>query len=84
MKPDGTEIKALIEDGHSYFPTWSPDGSRIAFTSTLDQECGEGFADAPDFCTNELRVMDADGSNVVVIWKKRNTRVESLVWAPRN
>jgi hypothetical protein len=40
--------------------------------------------DAPDFCANELRVMDADGSNIVMVWKKENARVKSLAWGPRN
>jgi Tol biopolymer transport system component len=84
MDADGTNVRVLIEDGKSYMPSWSPDGTGIVFVSAANQECSGSFLDAPQFCTNELRVMNADGSNVVVIRSKMNERYISPVWAPHS
>lgn len=81
---DGTSIKALLKDGNSYMPSWSPDRTRIAFVSVTNQKCSGSFLDAPRFCTNELRVMDSDGSNMRTIRNKKNERYMFPVWAPRN
>ena len=53
MNANGTEMVRLTNDpGKDGFPTWSPDGSRIAFQSDQDGNF-------------EVYVMDADGSNLV-------------------
>ncbi|MCP4133794.1 MAG: hypothetical protein GY754_22690, partial [bacterium] len=54
---DGTNIKRLTtEAGRDYYPSWSPDGSKIVFMSNraCDSECDSAF---------DLYVMDADGEN---------------------
>jgi Tol biopolymer transport system component len=84
MNADGTNVWALTQDGESYSPTWSPDGTRIAFVSSANRKCGKAFLDGPAFCTSELRIMDADGSNVVVIRSKENENIVDPAWAPRN
>lgn len=61
---DGSAISSLGQAGSA--PTWSPDGSRIAFTG-LDQD---GIHAA-------IHLMSADGSGV-----SRLTRGETPVWAP--
>ncbi len=54
MNADGSNVVRLIEHSQWHgFPRWSPDGRRIAFSSTRNG----GFS--------ELYVMDADGSNIV-------------------
>lgn len=84
MNTDGTNVKALLEDGKSYMPDWSPDGQRIVYLSNVNQECSGDFLDAPRFCTNELRVMNTDSSNVKVIRSRFSERYMSPVWAPLN
>lgn len=68
MDPDGKTVRQLTKNGSEegaetdpeeepddYQPVWSPDGTRIAFTSTRDNE-GDSFD------SGEIYVMNADGS----------------------
>jgi dipeptidyl aminopeptidase/acylaminoacyl peptidase len=52
MAVDGTRTRQLTSTGTDYSPTWSPDGSQIAFART---ERGGG---------SDIYVMNADGSSV--------------------
>ncbi len=53
MDPDGNNLVRLTNDPYhtDYVPSWSPDGTRIAFASKRDGDY-------------EIYVMDADGTNV--------------------
>jgi serine/threonine protein kinase len=53
MNADGTGVKRLSQGGHyDFLPRWSPDGTRIGFTSARDGSFG-------------VYTMGADGSDVV-------------------
>ena len=55
---DGTDLQRLTDNEWiDHFPTWSPDGSRIAFIAETQggREC---------FDSNQLYTMNADGSDV--------------------
>lgn len=70
---DGTELTRLTNsDSYDGEPAWSPDGTRIAFTSERDFE-GSG----DPVMTRDLYVMDADGTNV-----ERLTFSKSGAWRP--
>jgi TolB protein len=52
MNADGTQVRQLTDnDAWEAFPTWSPDGTRIAFNSGRDGD-------------PEVFVMNADGTQV--------------------
>jgi Tol biopolymer transport system component len=82
MNADGTNIRALTNDGKSRSPTWSSDGTQIAFVSVKNSRCGRVFLAGYSFCTSELYVMNADGSNVVKLRGKRNERIIDPAWSP--
>jgi Tol biopolymer transport system component len=68
MNADGSEQTRLTNDpGADGSPTWSPDGTRIAFSALRNVE---GAVDEPSE-NFEIYVMDADGGNVVQL--TRNT-----------
>jgi TolB protein len=56
MRPDGSDVHRLSKHFVEY-PTWSPDGTKIAF---MAQEAGASGTN-PDY---NIFVMDADGSDV--------------------
>lgn len=82
MNSDGSNVHALIEDGKSYMPAWSSDGTEIVFLSDINQKCGVSIAGGPRFCTNEIRIMNSDGSNIEVLRNEPNERYMTPVWAP--
>ena len=52
MKSDGTDKKLLTNDiGHNFYPSWTPDGKRIVFTSNRDGK-------------QMIYTMNADGTDV--------------------
>ena len=52
MRNDGSEKKRLTSMGSAHLPSWSPDGSQIAFLCS-------GSTPGPD-----VRIMNADGSDI--------------------
>ena len=59
MDADGGNLQNLTNDPRDdSFPSWSPDGKRIVFSSDRD-----GFKNDDLVITSEIYVMDADGNN---------------------
>jgi Tol biopolymer transport system component len=70
MRSDGSDVTQLtFNDAIDIDPTWSPDGSKIAFMSTRDG--GEW----------EIYVMDADGSNPTRLTNNRDLDSRPA-WSP--
>jgi Tol biopolymer transport system component len=71
MDPDGTNQTVLTNSPEDNFaPTWSPDGSKIAFSRVL----GEG-------ARRQIYVMDADGRNETPVTDDSSFASEPA-WSP--
>ena len=70
MKADGSQPRNLTNNPASYdsVPDWSPDGSKIAFTSDRDGNL-------------EIYVMDADGGNPINLTQNPASD-EVAAWSP--
>ena len=68
MNRDGTNQKRLTDGWHDNWPSWSPDGQKIAYWSLV-------IADK----TPGIYVMDSDGRNRV---KLKDNPVTTLSWSP--
>ena len=66
--PDGSNIVRLTDGVNDSWASWSPDGTKILFSSTRYdssiEQCMPGFPH--EFrCPTDIYVMDADGSDVI-------------------
>lgn len=82
--PDGTEPIRLTDGANDGWPTWSPDGTKIAFSSTrYDSSVGActSSGDQDLGCPTDIYVMDADGSNVTRLTTTSGSEYQP-VWSP--
>jgi Tol biopolymer transport system component len=61
MNPDGSGQTQLTQLGENFRPSWSPDGTKIAFTSTRDPGNPDCDGDLT-LCNFEIYAMNADGT----------------------
>ena len=75
MNADGSHLTRLThEEATEGDPAWSPDGTKIAFYS--DRETGNG-----NFVF-EIQVIQADGSNPIILSQLANDIEEGPSWSP--
>ena len=80
IRADGSKRKALTsEEGFDAMAAYSPDGRRIAFSSTRSMP--PGFQGSP-LLFSELYVMNADGSNVQRITFNEGLTDIQAAWSP--
>ena len=73
MNPDGTGVKQLTKgEFHDGYPTWAPDGKRIAFLSR-GRERG---------AANDIYVMNLDGTGLRNITKSPDKWESNPDWSP--
>ena len=79
MADDGTNVRALTNDGHSHDPAWSPDGKRILFVHDAALQASNSESDSHH--PVELYVMDRNGANRRLI-RRRTPVIYSAAWSP--
>lgn len=79
INADGSGLRQLthLEDGHeAYEPSWSPDGNKIVFSTSL-RASSNGLS---------LYLMDADGSNMRPLHERGNSHIPTPgsfpTWSP--
>jgi hypothetical protein len=78
MNADGTNVTRLTRhetprDGYAYSPTWSPDGSEIAFAN---------FHRSGDVWVSEIWIMKSDGTNARPVMPFNGCCTAVVAWAP--
>ncbi len=74
MDADGSNVTRLTDDPEiDRFPSWSPDGSRIAFSTTRDGN-SEIYLMDPDG-SNPLRLTEDDGEDSEPAWLSDGSRI---------
>ncbi len=84
MSGDGTQLKALTNDGRSYGPAWSPDGRRIVFIHDSGPRTKPAYGEKKGFETYhsvELCVMDRDGGNRHTV-RRMASVIDGVAWSP--
>jgi TolB protein len=71
ISPDGTGLRRLSgDDDFDILPSWSPDGTRIAFSRLVDEQSTDVFT------------MNADGSDVARLTNDPEAHEDSPGWSP--
>jgi Tol biopolymer transport system component len=71
---DGSDERRLTDQpGGDWLPTWSPDGTRIVFTSDREATHAEGY---------QLYLMNAEGSNPTRLTTHPDRNAKSASWSP--
>ena len=82
--PDGSDIARLTDGVNDSWASWSPDGTKILFSSTrYDPSIGPCLPGFPHEhgCPTDIYLMDADGSNVVRLTDDPASEYQP-VWSP--
>jgi Tol biopolymer transport system component len=81
---DGSNAKALTNDGHSHNAVWSPDGRRILFIHDSALETKPAYREQQGFESYhpvELQVMDKDGRNRHLL-RRIEPVIYDAAWSP--
>lgn len=81
---DGTDAVRLTDGVNDGWPSWSPDGTRVLFSSTRHDpeiEHCEGISGQEFLCPTDVYAMDADGSSVTRLTSDDTAEFQP-VWSP--
>jgi Tol biopolymer transport system component len=84
MDADGTNVRAMTNDGHSHHPVWSPDGKRVLFVHDSSLETQPASREQKQYESHhpvELYVMDRDGGNRRLL-RRLEPVIHSVAWSP--
>ncbi len=73
MDADGANVRRLTVNSLGFEPFWSPDGSRIAFTTTKD---------VPGMRHYQIYTVDSDGTDMKRLTTLEQGRCRSPSWSP--
>ncbi len=69
--PQEPTVLQLTQTGNGYWPSWSPDGTRIAYFNRIDAWF-EDVLSSPNWCAVcNLWIMNADGTDNHLLWDGR-------------
>jgi Tol biopolymer transport system component len=76
VEPDGSGIAPLPVDGQSFsfFPSWSPDGTEIAFTGNAGAPHSDIYVENADG-SGQKRLTDDPGSDQYPSWSPNGTKI---------
>jgi TolB protein len=73
VKPDGTGLRRLTEEGkQNFFPAWSPNGRKLAFTSDRSSSLQIWVMNADG---SRPRQLTTEGENMVPTWSPDGKRI---------
>ncbi len=88
VNADGTQLRALTNDGHSHDPCWSADGRHILYIHDTYRPGSAPARNTPneDKWTShsaiELYVMDSDGKNAHLLRRFKGPIKGPVAWSP--
>jgi dipeptidyl aminopeptidase/acylaminoacyl peptidase len=77
---DGGRMRKLAERASD--PSYSPDGTRIAFATERDENGSFSYGHDSYFLAHELYVMDADGGNERRLTRTKRVNETAPAWSP--
>ena len=84
IKSDGSNVRALTNDGHSHTPSWSPDGRQILFIHDSTLRTKPAYRETKESESHhpiELSIMDGDGKNRHLL-RLLEPVIYSAAWSP--
>jgi Tol biopolymer transport system component len=85
MRPDGSDLRNLTDDEHRhFFPRWSPDGKRIAFSSRRSGSYELWDINRDGSGLRQLTFVNASPGPHYSIWSPDGSRMAYSIHIPRN
>jgi Tol biopolymer transport system component len=82
VKPDGSNFRNITNsESEDLMPTWSPDGTKIAFISDRAEDLGRPIINVNEgIYSNAVFIMDRDGTKVKRVSPYSNESINWINW----